>query len=113
MKLCLAGPRVCSRARARASSRLGDTGWAAGSTATAIEHLLRLLQRAVATVEQHRQVVEDVGRLLVAAVGGLPASGTRDLLGLLLEHRADARRIVEELDGIGALGAVLLAVVQG
>src|SRR3954454_18939553 len=113
MKLWRTGTRVCSRASARTSSRLGETGSAAGSTATAIEHLLRLLQRAVAAVEQHGQVVENVGGLLVDAVVGLLAGGARDLLGLFLDLRADARRVVEELDGVGALGAGCLAGVEG
>src|SRR3954453_13797681 len=112
MKLWRTGTRLCSRASARTSSRLGETGSAAGSAATAIEHLLRLLERAVAAVEEHNQVVEDVGRLLVDAVVGLLAGGARDLLGLLLDLRADARRVVEELDGVRACGAGLLAVSQ-
>src|SRR4051795_8177276 len=110
MKLWRTGTRLCSRASARTSSRLGETGSAAGSAATAIEHLLRLLERAVAAVEEHRQVVEDVGRLLVDAVVGLLAGGTRDLLGLLLDLRADARRVVEELDGVRARRPLALAI---
>src|SRR4051794_16295540 len=113
MKLWRTGTRLCSRARFRTSSRLGETGSAAGSTATAIEHLLRLFQRAVAAVEEDGQVVQDVGGLLVDAVVGLLAGGARDLLGLLLDLRADARRVVEELDRVGALGAVALAVCEG
>src|SRR3954454_13013085 len=112
MKLWRTGTRLCSRASARTSSRLGETGSAAGSAATAIEHLLRLLERAVAAVEKDRQVVEDVGRLLVDAVVGLLAGGARDLLGLLLDLRADARRVVEELDGVGAAWALLLALLE-
>src|SRR3954464_10089791 len=96
MRLWRTGTRLCSRASARTSSRLGETGSAAGSAATAIEHLLRLLERAGAAVEEARQVVEGVGRLLVDAVVGLLAGGTRALLGLLLDLRADARRVVEE-----------------
>ena len=64
----------------------------------------------VAAVEQHGQVVEDVGRLLVDAVVGLLAGGAGDLLGLLLDLRADARRVVEQLDGVGAARALALAV---
>src|SRR3954452_24775904 len=112
MKLWRTGTRLCSRASARTSSRLGETGSAAGSAATAIEHLLRLLERAVAAVEEHNQVVEDVGRLLVDAVVGLLAGGARDLLGLLLDLRADARRVVEQLDGVGALRPVFLALLK-
>src|SRR3954447_19823440 len=110
MKLWRTGTRLCSRASARTSSRLGETGSAAGSAATAIEHLLRVGQAAVAAVEQDRQVVEDVRRLLVDAVVGLLARGARDLLGLLLDLRADARRVVEELDRVRALRPLALAV---
>ena len=74
--------------------------------ATAIEHLLGVAERAAARVQQHRQVVEDVGGLLVDAVVGLLARGAGDLLGLLLDLGADARRVVEQLDGVGALGAL-------
>src|SRR3954464_780013 len=109
MRLWRTGTRLCSRASARTSSRLGETGSAAGSTATAIEHLLRLLERAVAAVEGHRQVGEDGRRLLVDAVVGLLAGGARDLLGLLLDLRADARRGVEQLDRVGALRALRLS----
>src|SRR4051794_26036742 len=112
MKLWRTGTRLCSRARARTSSRLGATGSAAGAAGTTIEDLLRVGQAAVAAVEQDGQVVEDVGRLLVDAVVGLLARGPRDLLGLLLDLRADARRIVEELDGVRALRPVTLAVLQ-
>src|SRR4051812_49850362 len=102
MKLWRTGTRLCSRASARTSSRLGATGSAAGSAATAIEDLLRVGQAAVAAVEQDRQVVQDVGRLLVDAIVGLLARGARDLLGLLLDLRADARRVVQDLDGVQA-----------
>src|SRR3954466_14595088 len=84
MKVWRTGTRLCSRASARTSSRDGDTGSAAGSTATAIEHLLGVGQGAAAAVEQHGQVVEDVGGLLVDAVVRLLARGAGDLLGLLL-----------------------------
>src|SRR4051794_40873325 len=112
MKVWRTGTRLCSRASARTSSRLGETGSAAGSTATAIEHLLGIGQRPVPAVQQHGQVVEDVGRLLVDTVVGVLARGAGDLLGLLLDLRADLRRVVEELDGVGAGRAVALAVLQ-
>src|SRR3954454_441298 len=112
MKLWRTGTRLCSRASARTSSRLGETGSAAASAATAIEHLLRVLEGSVAAVEQDGQVVEDVGRLLVDAVVGLLARGARDLLRLLLDLRADLRRVVEELDRVGALRARALAVFE-
>src|SRR4051794_14839919 len=112
MKLWRTGTRLCSRASARTSSRLGETGSAAGSTATAIEHLLGVLERPPAAVEQDGQVVEDVRGLLVDAVVGLLARGARDLLGLLLDLRAYARRVVEQLDRVRALRARLGAVAQ-
>src|SRR4051812_50160614 len=79
MKLWRTGTRLCSRASARTSSRLGETGSAAGSAATAIEDLLRVGQAAVAAVGKDRQGGEGVGRLLVDAGVGLPARGARDL----------------------------------
>src|SRR3954465_10885961 len=110
MNVWRTGTRLCSRASARTSSRLGETGSAAGSAGTAIEHLLRVGQAGVAAVEEDGQVVEDVGRLLVDAVVGLLAGGARDLLGLLLDLRADARRGGEEVAGVRPGGAGLLAV---
>src|SRR3954471_10803778 len=112
MNVWRTGTRLCSRASARTSSRLGETGRAAGSTATTIEHPLGIGQRPPAAVEQHGQVVEDVGGLLVDAVVGLLPCGARNLLGLLLDLRADARRVVEQLDGVGARGPRRRAVVE-
>src|SRR3954454_2868795 len=83
MNVWRTGTRLCSRASARTSSSDGETGSAAASTATAIEDLLGVGQRAAAAVKQHGQVVEDVGGLLVDAVVGLLARGAGDLLGLL------------------------------
>ncbi len=51
-------------------------------------------------------MVEDVGGLVVDAVVGLLACGAGDLLGLLLDLLADERRVVEQLRGVGALGAL-------
>ena len=51
-------------------------------------------------------MVEDVGGLLVDALVGLLAGGARDLLGLLLDLRADPRRVGEQLGRVGALGAL-------
>src|SRR4051812_39353359 len=103
MKRWRSATRLCSRAKARTSSSEGSTRRAARSAATAIEDLLGVGQCAPAAVEEDREVVEDVGRLLVDAVVGLLAGRARDLLGLLLHLGADARRIVEQLDGVGAL----------
>ena len=49
-------------------------------------------------------MVEHVGGLLVDALVGLLARRAGDLLGLLPHLRADPRRVVEQLDGVGALG---------
>src|SRR5262245_18940851 len=106
MKVWRRGTRLCRRASSRTSSSDGCTRSARGSAATAIEHLLGVVQDAPARVQQHGQVGEDVGRLLVDAVVGLLARGPRDLLGLLLDLRADARRVVEQLDGVGPVGSL-------
>src|SRR6185295_9218481 len=110
MKLWRRATRLCSRASARTSSRDGSTGSSVGEcgplAATAIEHLLGVAERAAARVQQHRQVVQDVGGLLVDALVGLLARGAGHLLGLLLDLGADARRVVEELDRVGARGAL-------
>src|SRR5206468_2832177 len=104
--------RLCSRASSRTSSSDGSTGSSAGVgscgplAATAIEHLLGVAERPPARVQEDRQVVEDVGGLLVDALVGLLARCAGDLLGLLLDLGADARRIVEQLHGVGALGAL-------
>jgi len=47
-------------------------------------------------------VVEHVGGLLVDPLVGLLARGADDLLGLLHHLLADPRRVVEQLDGVGA-----------
>ena len=93
------GTRLCSRASSRdlheASRSSAGAGVARGrsaapgSAATAIEHLLGVGQRAAAAAQQHREVVQDVGGLLVHALVGLLARGASDLLGLLLDLRAD------------------------
>src|SRR3954462_9473939 len=83
MKVWLSGISACSRASARTASRSGVTGSA--STPTATEHLPGVGQRAATGVQQHGQVEEHVGRLVVDAVVGLLAGGAHDLLGLLLD----------------------------
>src|SRR3954469_4837789 len=109
MKLWRSGTRSWSRASARTSSSDGSMCSAAASAATAIEHLQRAGDRAVARPQQHEQVVEDVGRLGVDALAGLLARGARDLLGLLLDLLADVGGVVEQGDGVGALGTLGLA----
>src|SRR3954449_1323599 len=104
--------RLWSRASSRASSRLGRTAGAAASAATAKQDLLGVREIAAAAAQQNRQVVEDVGGLLVDAVVGLLARGARHLLRLLHDLLADERRVVEQLHGVGALGTLALAVDQ-
>src|SRR6201999_3739245 len=90
-----------SPVRARASSSDGTTS--RDSTTAAKEHLLRVREAQAAALEQHGQVVEDVGGLLGHALVGLLARGAHDLLGLLLDLLADARRVAQQLGGVGAL----------
>src|SRR6266508_3136048 len=98
MKVWRSATRLCSRASARTSSSDGSTRSEPDpptrSAATAIEDLLGVRQCAPARVQQHGQVVEDVGGLLVDAVVALLARRPRDLLGLLPHLRADPRRVV-------------------
>src|SRR4051812_46139233 len=111
MNVWRSGIRLCSRASSRTSSSDGSIT-SSDSAATLKEDLFGVAQRAAAAVEQHGQVVEDVRRLVVDAVVGLLARGAGDLLGLLHDLRADARRVVEQLDGVGALGPRGRAVAQ-
>src|SRR4051794_12935894 len=111
MNVWRSGIRLWSRARSRTSSSDGSM-ISSLSAATLKEDLFRVAQRAAAPVEQHRQVVEHVGRLVVDAVVGLLARRARDLLGLLHDLLADPRRVVEQLDGVGALGPLRRAVAQ-
>src|SRR4051794_11082735 len=50
---------------------------------------------------------EDVGGLVVDAVVGLLVGGLDDLLGLLLDLRAGEPPVVEQLDHVGAAGALV------
>ena len=77
--------RVVVRQLAHLVGRLQVGVSGVASTAAAIEDLLRVGEHAPARVQQRREVVEDVGRLLVDAVVGLVARGAGDLLGLLLD----------------------------
>src|SRR3954447_23196859 len=81
MNVWRSGMRLWSPASARASSSDGVTGRVGASATAANEHLLGVGQGAPAAVQQHGQVEEDVGRLLVDAVVALLARGARDLLG--------------------------------
>src|SRR5919107_2260835 len=86
------------------SMKVSVTGMTLWSAATAIEHPLGVGEAEPAGVEQDGQVVEHVGGLLGHALVGLLARGAGDLLGLLLHLLADARRVGEQLGGVGARG---------
>src|SRR4051812_46277607 len=104
-----------SAASARISSSDGSSvspSALAESASALTQHLRRVAQRPVARAQQDEQVVQDVGRLVVDAVVGLLARGAGDLLGLLLHLLADVRRVVEQRDGVGALGPLRLAGAQ-
>src|SRR3954454_12765822 len=103
MKLWLSGISAWSCASARTASRSGATGRA--STPTATEHLPRVGERAAARVQQHSEVEEHVGGLVVDALVGLLAHGASDLLGLLLALRAGQLPVVEQADDVGPLRA--------
>src|SRR3954464_2576438 len=110
MKLCVTGIRLWSPWRARAACRVGVNSRCSATAAK--EHLLGVGEAQPAALEQHRQVVEDVGGLLGHALVGLLAGSARDLLGLLLDLLADERRIGQELGGVRALGRVLGPVME-
>src|SRR4051794_10249456 len=61
-KLCVTGIRLWSPASPRACSSVGETSKISPTAAN--QHLLRVGQAQPAALEQHGQVLEDVGRLL-------------------------------------------------
>src|SRR3954454_1629969 len=103
---------LCSRASSRTSSSDGSTRSDADSTAAAIEHLPRVGDRTPAAAQQDGEVVQDVGGLVVDALVGLLACRARDLLGLLHHLVTREARVVEQRDGVRALGPLRLAVGQ-
>src|SRR4051812_32372514 len=98
--------RLWSRASSRTSSRLGVTVGRV-SAATAIEHPLGVGQAQSPAAEEDGEVVQHVGRLLGHPLVGLLAGGAGDLPSLLLDLLADALGVVEQLHGVGAVGALL------
>src|SRR4051812_43114225 len=86
------------------SMKVSVTGMTLWSAATANEHLFGIGEREPAGVQQHREVVEDVGGLLGHALVGLLARRARHLLGLLLDLGADRGRVGQQRRGVGALG---------
>src|SRR3954452_15316343 len=81
------------------SMKVSVTGMTLWSAATVNENPLRVGEREPAGVQQHREVVEDVGGLLGHALVPLLAGGAGDLLGLLLHLRPDPPRVGEQLGG--------------
>src|SRR5829696_1208910 len=86
------------------SMKVSVTGMTLWSAATAIENTLGVGEREPAGVQQHRQVVEDVGGLLGHAAVVLLAGGAGDLLRLLLDLLADVRGVGQQRRGVGAAG---------
>src|SRR5690349_1342887 len=100
MKLCVIGTRLWSPLRFLTSSSVGRTSRCSATAAK--EHLLGVLEAQPAAVQEHRQVVQDVGGLLGDPLVGLLAGGAGDLLGLLLHLLADERRVGEQLARVAA-----------
>src|SRR5215213_7920606 len=88
------------------SMKVSVTGMTLWSAATAIENSLGVGEREPAGVQQHGQVVEDVGGLLGHALVALLARGAGDLLGLLLHLGADQGGVGQQLHRVGAGGAL-------
>ena len=93
---------VVARERARLVQRRGRSARVGASAAAAIEHLLRVGQRAAAAVRAarsggrgRRRPPRRRGRRSPRARRGRPPRPPPDLL-------ADQRRVVEQLDGVGA-----------
>src|SRR5207302_1604165 len=107
MKLWRSAIRLWRSASSRACARSGST-WSpsiAGSATALIEHLLDAGEHAATACEQHEQVVDQVGSLLLDTLIGLFASRARELLGLLHDLLPDALRIGEQLGRVGAAGS--------
>src|SRR6476646_8564218 len=105
MNVWRSATRLCSRASSRTSSSDGSTV-NERSAAAATQDLLGAGEVVAARAQQHEQVVEDVGGLLIDALVALLARGAGDLLGLLHDLLADERGILEQLHGVGARGAL-------
>src|SRR5215216_7171844 len=86
------------------SMKVSVTGMTLWSAATAIEHPLGVGEREPAGMQQHGEVVEEVGGLLGHAAVVLLARRAGDLLGLLLDLLADVRGVGKQRRGVGAVG---------
>src|SRR5262245_38336530 len=104
MKLWRTGIRLCSPASCLASSSVGVTVKCSATAAN--EHLLGVGEAEPAALEQHGEVVEDVGGLLGHALVGLLTGGACDLLGLFLDLLADPGRVLQERRRVGAFRLV-------
>src|SRR5688572_23613628 len=113
MKVCRSGtsdgiaarrapPGACARRLASSRTSSSD-GVSSRSTATAIQHLVRVAELHAPLGHQHREVVEHVRRLLGQALVALLARGARDLVGLLPDLLPDELAVGEEPGGVAVL----------
>src|SRR3954453_13977838 len=96
----------------QSSMKLSWTGTTFGSATAAKEHLLGVGEAKPAGAQEHREVVEDVRRLLGDALVALLAGRARHLLGLLAHLLADARRVGQQRRRVRALGLLGRALSQ-
>src|SRR6476620_5323167 len=106
MNVWRSATRLCSLASSRTSSSDGSTANCRCSAAAPTQHLLGPGEVVAARAQQHQQVIEHVGGLLVDALVALLARGAGDLLGLLHHLLADERGVLEQLHGVGARGTL-------
>src|SRR5688572_207933 len=102
MKVCRSGTSECDFASSRTSS---SDGVSSRSTATAIQHLVRVAELHAPLGQQDGQVVEHVRRLLGKALVALLAGRARDLLGLLLDLLPGELAVGEEPGGVALRGS--------
>src|SRR4051794_27413657 len=100
MKVWRSGTNVCSLASSRTSS---SEGVSSGSTATAIQHLVRVAQLHAALGHQDGQVVQDVRGLLGQPLVRLLARRAGHLLRLLAHLRPHELAVGEETRGVAVL----------
>ena len=105
------GPRCRRAASSRARLEVGlEPGELGLSARRPLSTCSTSAMRDAAREQQHAEVVEHVGGLLGHPLLGLLAGGAATTsLGLLLDLGADALRVVEQLDGVAALGPLASA----